>query len=171
MTDDDLNKRFLQAISILAPGSDLVALRRLEPAPDALPNECFTNCHSKVNTNGGAMQCGWIFHGHREMSYIVAVAHAVWRSPEGVLIDITPMLPLQNLPEPVLPLLRNMDGYLVFLPDDKAFERPNRYLPLSKNKGLVRACRRWSRHEQQVRRSPEAMAKRIEQIMKLRDYQ
>ena len=117
------------------------------------------------------MQCGWLFHGHREMSYIVAVAHAVWRSPEGVLIDITPMLPLENWPKPVLPLLRDMEGNLVFLLDDKAFERPNTFLPLSKNKALIRACRRWNRSEQQVRQCPEMMAKRVEQLIGLQGSQ
>lgn len=168
MTDDDLNKRFLQAINKLAPGGDLVALQRLEPDPGAMPNECFTNCQGMVNTSGGAMQCGWIFHGHREMSYIVAVAHAVWRSPDDELIDITPMLPVENWPNSVLPLLRDVQGSLVFLLDDTAFERPNTILPLSKNKALVRACRRWNRSEQQVRLSSARLAERVEQLVRMR---
>lgn len=164
MTDDDLNKRFLQAINKLAPRGDLVVLQRLDPDPDAMPNECFTNCQRKVNTNGGAIQCGWLFHGHREISYIVAVAHAVWRSPEGVLIDITPILPVENWLKPVLLLLRDMEGSLVFLLDETAFERPSKFLPLSNNKAIIRACRRWNCREQQLRQRPEAMARRIEQL-------
>lgn len=168
MTDHDLNTRFLQAINKLAPRGLLVALQRLEPDPGAMPNECFTNCQRKVNTSGGTMQCGWIFHGHREMSYVVAVAHAVWRSPEDLLIDITPMPPAGNWPKPVVPLLRDVEGNLVFLLDDAAFERPNTFLPLSKNKALVRACRRWNRSEQHVRQSPERLAGRVEQFVRMR---
>jgi hypothetical protein len=81
MTDDDLDKRFLHAINILAPGGDLVALQRLEPDPDAMPKECFTIIQGKVKASGGAMQCGWLFHIHREMSYIVAAASALVGRP------------------------------------------------------------------------------------------
>jgi hypothetical protein len=56
------------------------------------------------------------------------VAHAVWRSPEDMLIDITPMLPVENLPKSVMPLLRDTDRRVFFLPDDKAFEaQPSQY--------------------------------------------
>lgn len=156
MTDQDKTERFYDIAETLSPGSEPVVIQR-EVEPDARLNECYSNCQSKVNKSGGAMQCGWVFH--RGANYLVAISHAVWRSPEGVLIDITPMLPFEKLPE-ALPLLKDTEGHLVFLPDAKAFEAPNRYLPLSKNKALVRTCRRSNRREWQVRHNPELMVKR-----------
>jgi len=89
----------------------------------------------------------------------------VWRSPEGTLIDITPTLPLDGpLPQEVVPPVRDTDGHLLFLPDDKAFDRPNRFLPLTKNKALVRACRLCKRKEWDLWHSPDGIAKRIEQM-------
>lgn len=153
MTDDKKTERFNQIAASLSPGSEPVVLQR-EVERDARPNECYSNCQGKVETSGGAMQCGWVFQ-HAGGDWIVAVAHAVWRSPDGVLIDITPTVPTEYLPSMAPAILRDTAGRWVFLPDDKAFEQPNRYLPLTKNKALVRRCRRLNRHEWQVRHDPD----------------
>jgi hypothetical protein len=166
MTDQEKTARFLEAIKALNSDSTLMSLDRYEPDLDGRQNECFANCKRKVSRQGGAMQCGWIFAGHSEYDYVVASAHAVWRSPEGVLIDITPRLPFDNLPKTVVLPLRGTEGHLLFLPDEKAFERPNKFLPLSKNKALVRACRLCNRKEWQLWQSPEANAKRVEKMQK-----
>jgi hypothetical protein len=82
----------------------------------------------------------------------------VWRSPdEGVLIDITPVLPMDNLPKTVVPPLLDTEGHLLFLPDAKAFERANKFLPLTKNKAL----------EWQLRQCPGAISNRIDEMQKL----
>lgn len=166
MTDDDKTKRFFQAINAMFPGSDLTVLLRHEPEPGARPNECFTNCQRKVCMSGGAMQCGWIFGGSKEGNYVVVSAHAVWRSPEGLLIDITPVLAMDNLPKKVIPPLRDTGGYMLFLPDDEAFERPNRFVPLCKNKVLVRSCRRLNRKEWELWHSPDGNSRRVEKVRK-----
>lgn len=170
MTDDERTRRFFQAIKTLAPGSEPVRLRQHQPEPDAMPNECYTNCQKKVARDGGAMQCGWIFSGCSRADYVVASGHAVWRSPEGTLIDITPMLPMDNRPNTALLPLRDTEGNLTFLPDANAFE-PNRFLPLTKNKTLIRACHRLNRREWQVRHDPKAMEKRCEQLRTMRDQE
>jgi hypothetical protein len=159
MTDEEKTETFYRIAETLSPGSEPVVLQR-EVESDATPNECLSNCEQKVAKDGGAVQGGWVFH-HAGGNWIVAVAHAVWRSPEGMLIDITPTPALHNLPGTALPLLRDIAGLWVFLPDDKAFNQPNRYLPLSKNKALVRACRRLNRHEWQVRHNPDLLAERV----------
>jgi hypothetical protein len=169
MTDQEKTNRFLDAIKPLAPGSDLTVPHGHEPETDAQPNECYSNCQKKVGKSGGTMQCGWIFAARREHDYVIASPHAVWRSPEGVLIDITPRLPSDNLPKSVVPPLRDTEGHVFFLPDAKAFERPSKFLPLTKNKALIRACRLRNRHEWQLWHDPEAMAKRVEELRQLRD--
>ncbi len=116
------------------------------------------------------MQCGWIFPSRRENDYVIASAHAVWRSPDGVLIDITPILQLAKMPEWVMPPLRDTEGHVVFLPDDKAFEQPNKFLPMTKNKALLRACRTRNRNEWKMWQDPKAMSKRVEELRKLRDH-
>ena len=60
----------------------------VHPEQDALPNECFDNVEKKVNRDGGERIVGWQFWKHPYM--LEAELHAVWRSPDGTLTDITP---------------------------------------------------------------------------------
>ena len=60
---------------------------------------CFENAMKKMAEDGGRVQFGWIF-GHRYPShlpqsngYLMATHHAVWHSPDGSLIDVTPLHP------------------------------------------------------------------------------
>ena len=59
------------------------------PFPDALHNECFPNVERTKNTHGGEAVNGWVIW-QRGNVLIEAEAHSVWKSHEGVLIDITP---------------------------------------------------------------------------------
>jgi hypothetical protein len=167
MLNEDKTQRFLKAIAPLAPGSDLTVLSRHEPDPEAKPNECYTNCRAKVARSGGSIQYGCTFAGELSLDYVIATGHAVWRSPDGDFIDITPRLPMDNLPNDVVPPLVDTDGNLFFLPHDKAHDRPNIFLPLTKNKALVRACRQCSRKEWRLRRDPAAVTKRFTGLKKL----
>ena len=55
---------------------------------DALNGECFVNVLKKVNSSKGEMILGWQF---AEYSYMIeAELHAVWKAPDGRIIDITP---------------------------------------------------------------------------------
>jgi hypothetical protein len=60
----------------------------VRPEEDALPDECFDNVGKKVNRHGGERIVGWQFWKHPYM--LEAELHAVWRSPDGMLTDITP---------------------------------------------------------------------------------
>jgi hypothetical protein len=59
------------------------------PDRDASMNECFPNVTAKVEREGGAMLIGWSIWESPGL-FVEAEFHAVWRSPEGALIDITP---------------------------------------------------------------------------------
>jgi hypothetical protein len=52
------------------------------------PDSCFFNVQDKVSIDKGELIYGWKLH---QTEFIAeAERHAVWRSPEGELIDITP---------------------------------------------------------------------------------
>lgn len=60
----------------------------LYPVQNAEPCACFDNVARQVVECGGSTVYGWQFWKHPYM--IEAEFHAVWRSPEGHLHDITP---------------------------------------------------------------------------------
>lgn len=59
------------------------------PAPWAALNECFNNVYRMVKQYGGSMISGWAVWQRGNM-LLDAEAHAIWRAPDGKLIDITP---------------------------------------------------------------------------------
>lgn len=50
---------------------------------------CFVNVERQVERAGGSMMTGWIFNEY-ENRHIEGEAHAVWLSPTGKKLDITP---------------------------------------------------------------------------------
>jgi hypothetical protein len=101
----------------------------------------------KVLAAGGTVQFGWCFCVYDKNHLLQAFHHAVWRTPEGTLIDITPLRA-----SPVID-----GGRLQFLPDDKAtlttsprgtgIARPCRAFPLSKNASVKKAARKFNQTE------------------------
>ncbi|MDL2232360.1 SEC-C domain-containing protein [Ruminococcaceae bacterium OttesenSCG-928-L11] len=59
------------------------------PHPEALPSECFPNVKLLVQEIGGKMLCGWAIW-QRANVLIEAEAHAIWETPNGSLLDVTP---------------------------------------------------------------------------------
>lgn len=59
------------------------------PAPWASLNECFNNVSRMVKQYGSSMILGWTVWQRGNM-LLDAEAHAIWRAPDGKLIDITP---------------------------------------------------------------------------------
>lgn len=57
--------------------------------------QCWKNVAKAIQLWGGEAQVGWYFHddplpGQRNcLSDIEAIAHAVWRSPDGVLVEVS----------------------------------------------------------------------------------
>jgi hypothetical protein len=80
----------------------------IHPEPNAQIGECFFNVQEKVAASGGDIVYGWnIWEWPRV--YIEAEHHAVWRSPDGDLIDVTPQ--------------PDGEGRILFLPDqDKVYD-------------------------------------------------
>jgi hypothetical protein len=59
-----------------------------ESREDCLPGRCFENVPRIVAKEGGSVQHGWVM---RQDSYFAEGAfHAVWRRPDGTLVDVTP---------------------------------------------------------------------------------
>lgn len=75
------------------------------PPPGFPIGQCWYNCIEHSLNNGGQIVYGWLFWEVNH-SYYVAQHHAVWRSENGNLIDLTP----------------NATGTkkVLFMPDDRA---------------------------------------------------
>lgn len=97
--DSDVKK----LISIVCPGSKPIYLK-VQPENYSEINECFPAVQEKIRRDGGFWVLGWQIWKSEVL--IEAEFHAVWKSPDGVLIDITPkQLPISDI---------------LFLPDQKA---------------------------------------------------
>jgi len=62
----------------------------LRPVPGAAVKDCFRVVADKVVLDGGEIVCGWRFW-EMPAVFVEAEFHAVWRRPEGDLLDITPL--------------------------------------------------------------------------------
>ncbi|WP_426330135.1 hypothetical protein [Pedobacter sp. R-06] len=60
----------------------------VQPENDAQLNNCFQNVAKKVAESGGSVCYGWAVLPQTHM--LEAEKHAIWQSPEGEYIDITP---------------------------------------------------------------------------------
>lgn len=68
---------------------------------------CYWNVEYMVKLSGGSIQYGWIFHIWENI-LVEAMHHAVWKTPEGILYDVT-----QNYPSLSI-------THIIFLPDDSS---------------------------------------------------
>ncbi|MDD2758321.1 MAG: hypothetical protein PHD72_03035 [Patescibacteria group bacterium] len=67
----------------------------VESEPFAIMNNCFPNVQEKIKRQGGAQILGWQIW--QSDFLIEAEFHAIWESPNGDLIDITPkFLPIKD---------------------------------------------------------------------------
>jgi len=74
--------------SRIAPNEQLQYVKVLIE-PDAEINECFSNLERKTKRDGGGIQYGWAIW-YLPGILMEAEFHAVWVSPKGELIDVTP---------------------------------------------------------------------------------
>jgi hypothetical protein len=99
-----------------------VVLVESQPEADAVAQYCFRNVAERISRNGGSTQFGWYACIVRQNGKPVALImehHAVWRTPSGELIDITPFSTLPDgAAEGSGELLE--EGRIVFVPDDTA---------------------------------------------------
>lgn len=62
-----------------------------KPNSKAILSECFSNVREHVRVLGGSMQLGWIIWETPDIM-LEANFHAVWRSPDGQFVDVTPQI-------------------------------------------------------------------------------
>ena len=67
----------------------------VQPDVNATYNNCFPNVDGVVETKGGVCILGWSIWKWRNI-LIEAEAHAIWLSPEGKKIDVTPHIGEEN---------------------------------------------------------------------------
>lgn len=53
-------------------------------------DQCHFNAWVQCNHSGGEVQPGWIISEAPTVGFIEAQFHTVWRSPQGLLVDVTP---------------------------------------------------------------------------------
>lgn len=87
-TPPEITRAIRRLAEKVAFGNQAVYLT-VQPEADAIVNECFPNVEAKVVRSGGRMLCGWQLW---EWPHVLVEAefHAVWVSPEGEMVDITP---------------------------------------------------------------------------------
>lgn len=107
-------------------GDSLPIYVLVHPDTDFLPVQCFQNVATKINRTGGEIVYGWEVSQYPRV-YLEARHHAIWKSPSGQLIDVTPeefgMRRILFLPDPGLSRSQQ--------------ENPRRRFPLSKDVRLV----------------------------------
>lgn len=87
-TPAGINAPVRQLIETVTPGGHARYLR-VRPEPDAGVNGCFSNVRAKAARDGGRMLCGWqLWEWPRVL--VEAEFHAVWLSPDGEMVEITP---------------------------------------------------------------------------------
>jgi hypothetical protein len=85
----------LTADEVAARQTELFQRLRFVGEPDARENDCYPNCVAKTERDGGEVVVGW----RRDRANVDGPAlvatlhhHAVWKNPEGELIDLTPQV-------------------------------------------------------------------------------
>jgi hypothetical protein len=61
----------------------------VEPGGGCRPGACFENVIDIVKRQGGSVQYGWSIR-EQPRAFVEGEFYAVWRSPDGTLIDVTP---------------------------------------------------------------------------------
>jgi hypothetical protein len=95
-------KKFDKTLEALASylgivSTDAVHLKFSRPStftPE--PQYCHFNVWCQMRSEGGAPQPGWIFAQDKNMEFAEAIFHAVWRAPDGRLVDVTPRKDLEK---------------------------------------------------------------------------
>ncbi|HEY4177963.1 MAG TPA: hypothetical protein VGM90_14045 [Kofleriaceae bacterium] len=61
----------------------------VHPSIDSELNQCFVNAADVARRSGGSVQHGWMVHEWPDVLF-EAQFHAVWRQPDGTLVDVSP---------------------------------------------------------------------------------
>ena len=89
--DEDLER----LCALLVPGAAPV-LVPIRPWGHALPGECFANVERYAEGHGGRRLLGWRLLRWANIM-VECEAHAIWESPDGELLDVTPYTQSESL--------------------------------------------------------------------------
>lgn len=103
MVPEEINSDVIKLVQLLGIRNEPIYLD-VTPEPYSKVIECFPNVDEKISRDGGAHCYGWQIW--KTEILIEAEFHAVWKSPDGELRDITP----KQIPIP----------RILFLPDPEA---------------------------------------------------
>lgn len=141
--------------AILARYSEQEPVRvDVRPYSGAHPFMCYTNAAALAENFGGAAVTGWSVWRHRTLPILTLEHHAVYRAPDGSLIDVSP--PLDG------------ERATTFLPDavwgdtDADPRKPGHTVPLVADPLIVAACVLLDRRQQFGNFHPEAARLRTE---------
>ena len=111
----------------------------VQPAPAAKPAYCFENSETYAEANGGAAVYGWAIW-RWPGRWFEAEHHAVWRSPAGDLLDVTPQagdpVRILFLPDPSAPYDPTTFRPNIMAPDGHA-ELVREYIALVAQRGAI----------------------------------
>lgn len=102
-TPNQITDKIMELCNKVVPGTVPVFVD-VAPQDYAIENDCFNNVNEMIHRNGGESVQGWSVWQWVNI-LVEAEAHAVWKSPSGQLIDITPHI--------------NKEKRILFLPDDR----------------------------------------------------
>jgi SEC-C motif len=83
-----ITKSVARFVGRLVPGATPTWVS-VQTLPESLPNDCFNNVESLVAAQGGARAIGWAVWEWPN-TYLEAEFHAVWKTEDGRLLDVTP---------------------------------------------------------------------------------
>ena len=127
------------------------------PEEWAHPSRCFENVAEKIRKDGGRIIYGWTFHlrfvEHApDEAYLFITHHAVWHSPDGSLVNVTPYPDDKHYPLP------GSEQDFVFLTDTNAKPVPTKagaaslpleFFPLGDDTRLVEYVKQMNQEEQE----------------------
>ena len=82
----------IKAFCLDIDSSQIQVYVMVKPHPTATINSCFESVAAYIKQNGGSIQYGWIIWEESKQLFMEAEFHAVWVSPSGEMIDITPKI-------------------------------------------------------------------------------
>lgn len=106
----ELDERVLRFCKSISPERPLYV--RSKPVSKAKGSHCFDNVTRQIKRKNGSVAYGWAIW-HWPGRYFEAEHHGVWRSPGGMLIDVSPQLDGRNR--------------ILFLPDPTAIYDPEAF--------------------------------------------
>jgi hypothetical protein len=82
--------RYVKLLLSKLPGTKEPVFLQVRPIPSAKPNECVPAVNNQIKATGGSIVYGWQIWQTDNLTE--AEFHAVWNSPKGEMLDVTPKI-------------------------------------------------------------------------------